>query len=137
VQVLNDGGSILSCAINAVSLALMDAGVQATGVLSAVCLAAQEKKLQDPAKIADGAAADADESATHSYLLDPASSEEASSPTLTLAFSSTSPGVVLSVVERGSFAQAIFTDAVHIGKSACDHVRQFMRLSLERKHANA
>jgi exosome complex component RRP46 len=154
VQVLRDGGSILSCALNAVSLALIDAGVPATAVLSAVCVAVAPPK-DSTAAAADGSAASANAgasskaaaaasstaaaSAAPSFLLDPVSSEESTlgSATLTLAFASTSPGAVLSVVERGSIGAHAFADATLIGRAACQHVLQFMRLSLERKHANA
>jgi len=149
VQVLRDGGSILSCALNAVSLALIDAGVPATAVLSSVCIAVQPKPA-DPdnadksaASSAATAAAAAGESGRYTYLLDPVSSEENVSGTatgcasLTLAFASTAPGAVLSVVERGSVDQQAFADATLIGRTACSHVLQFMRMSLERKHANA
>jgi len=130
VQVLRDSGSVLSCALNAVALALLDAGIQATAVLSAACVAAAPvDKADGTGKVAGGAADDA----THKYLLDPVSAEEDVAPTLTVAFASTSPGAVLSLVERGSFQQHTYNDATLIGRAACAHVLHFMKISLERK----
>lgn len=143
VQVLRDSGSVLSCALNAVALALLDAGIQATAVLSAACVAAAPvDKADGTGKVAAGgaaqpgsavAAAAGEEGASHKYLLDPVSAEEEVSPTLTLAFASTSPGAVLSLVERGSFQQHTYNDAMLIGRAACAHVLHFMKISLERK----
>jgi ribonuclease PH len=133
IQVIRDGGGLLAAALNATALALWDAGINAAAMLSAVAISVKEKDMQLGGKKRAALGEEGEDSATHDFLLDPVSEEETVAPTLTLAFSSTDPGVLLSVVERGAVPAQLYSQTNAIGRAACKHVLQFMRLSLERR----
>uniref|UniRef100_A0A7S0QYE2 Exoribonuclease phosphorolytic domain-containing protein n=1 Tax=Pyramimonas obovata TaxID=1411642 RepID=A0A7S0QYE2_9CHLO len=122
LQVLQDDGAILACAINAACAALVDAGIAMNGLVAATCVAISP----------DGR-----------LLLDPLHAEaEGATAVATLAFASTKPlpdkprpaeptPIVCSVTSGCMTAEQYF-QCVDVGRSSCERVAAFFQLSLER-----
>lgn len=131
---------MLAAALNATTMALIDAGVQCTAILAAVSIAVKEADNADgtaKAAAASSGAAGGD-SPSHVFLLDPVSSEsETCDASATFAFASTSPGAIVSVVEAGAIGQQAYFDGTQLARAACAHVQQFMKISLERRAMGA
>jgi exosome complex component RRP46 len=116
VQVVNDDGSLLSCAVNAVSLALMDAGV-AMGALamSSTC-----------ALLADG-----------SVVMDPVEEEEAQAAgVVTTAYSSVDEGVLASLT-AGVMSEEKYFECAAANRRAGEAAMAFVRLAIKQKMAQA
>lgn len=112
IQVMKDDGSLLAAAINAASLALIDAGIQCNGVISAVCLATNENG---------------------HYAIDPTREEEAMSKNYTtFAFHNKQDGMILADT-RGRLVDGVFDKYIEMGKRACQSVEAFFRLSFSKK----
>lgn len=134
IQVVRDCGGVVAAALNATTLALIDAGVAATALLSAVTIAAKEKDTQKGNQTSDNGVSTS--SAAFDFMLDPVSEEVATcASTTTFAFASTAAGVLLAVNEAGAMDQQTFFDATQLGRAACAHVQQFIKISLERRNA--
>ena len=118
VQVLHDDGALLSCALNATQLALMDAGVQCRELLAAVEMRLRREDTQGGREV---------------LLLDPTLEESNTFPdAVTFAFPHLSKGVVLSVCE-GDVGEAAYLTAFDTAKRAAGHLTHFMRQSLTKQ----
>lgn len=127
MQIVRDGGSVLAAAINATSLALIDAGIGSTSILSAVAVCSKELEG------ADGSNKDV----RPTLQLDPVEEEvNSSQATATFAFASNTAGAILSVIEAGTMDQQTYFEAIQIGRAACAHVQQYMKIALERRTAS-
>jgi exosome complex component RRP46 len=117
VQVLSSDGSLLAAAINAASLALVDAGIQCSDMLAAVTLA---------------------EDADGRVLVDPTRDEAAAATNLlTAAFGAKHSGVVLSDT-RGLFAStAAYLERTVQARTACTSLLGFFRLLLKQRVSKA
>ena len=112
VQVLGDDGSLLSCAANAVCMALMDAGVAMKALaMSVTC-----------AQLDDG-----------SCLLDPTQAEELrAKAVIVLVHESTTNNVIASFTD-GAFSVDQFSACVEGSAIAVQNVVAFTRLAVEQK----
>ena len=118
VQVVNDDGGLLACAVNACQLALMDAGVQCREMLAAVEIRLRKEDTQGGKEV---------------LLLDPTLEETRTYPNaVTLAFPHLSQGVVLSTCE-GDVEEAAYLTAFDTAKRAAGHLTHFMRQSLTKQ----
>jgi len=109
VQVVEDDGSILAVAINGVCCALVDAGIQCSSLINAICVAI-DKEDDD------------------SMLLDPTAKElQSVKSTITLAFSSKSPGIILSQT-TGLLSDKSYNDAINASRTVVHKkVQNFVR----------
>ncbi|KAG1704063.1 hypothetical protein DVH05_006076 [Phytophthora capsici] len=113
VQVIEDNGSLLAVAINAVSLALMDAGVPMTSVVTATSCSLFD----------DG-----------SLYLDPTSAEEEDAVSwVTTARSSTSDGV-LTCITNGLLSEMQYFACSEACQRASESVAAFFRIVQQKKH---
>nr|WCZ58711.1 exosome complex component RRP46 [Seculamonas ecuadoriensis] len=114
VQVLDDDGSLLAASVNATILALMDAGVplRTVAAASSCCVAADGNTLYiDPTLEEENSAA-----STHTVVLDGIQ------------------GSVLAVRSLGcDFSAEHFVSCMDVSAQACDKLREFMRIVMERK----
>jgi exosome complex component RRP46 len=142
VQVLADGGSVLACALNAATLALLDAGVPTTSLLAAVTVAVRDvdhvlgPSTNGTAHTNSKRASSSQPQQQFELLLDPVGEEtqSASLASVTVAFGSTSAGTILSVVETGMLDEQAYFDSLQLGRAAAAHIQAFMKISLERKN---
>eukprot|EP00455_Lapot_gusevi_P011838 TRINITY_DN1553_c0_g2_i1.p1 TRINITY_DN1553_c0_g2~~TRINITY_DN1553_c0_g2_i1.p1 ORF type:complete len:244 (+),score=19.74 TRINITY_DN1553_c0_g2_i1:53-733(+) len=112
IQVLQDDGSLLSAAINGACLALLDAGVPASGLVAAVSIMLK----------ADG-----------TLWIDPDVKEEKNAASLiTLAFTNTSEDIVLSDT-RGLLTEQALMACIDLAQKATTKIHDFFRLSIEKK----
>lgn len=131
LQEIHDDGSLLACALNAASAALLDAGVPLAGVLASCSCAvvAPEEREGEPG-----------------LLLDPDRAEEvAVEGGMTLAFKFSSaedeaagppadrPGVLTSET-FGAVGLEQFQAGVVLARSGCRQIERFLRLSLEQQY---
>ncbi|KAG5192510.1 ribosomal protein S5 domain 2-type protein [Tribonema minus] len=128
VQVLCDDGSVLSAAINACAMALVDAGVEMIGmpVAATACFSGS-----------GSAAAAAPEQLQHlgeSHLqLDPSASEEATTrATVMLAVLAGSDGILTMKMTGQLGAEELFA-ASEAARKACDAVSVYLRRAVEAK----
>jgi len=146
LQLIRDGGSILSVALNAAIMACMDAGLSCSSMMGSVCIAMREEDTQNAAKrdtskpsiaaTPTASSSTSNSNSTSMCLLDPIDEEEEDGhPIVTFAFTSTSPGALLSVIEHGCLNEAMYFDALEMGREACSHVLQFMRMAMEKAQA--
>ncbi|DBA03509.1 TPA: hypothetical protein N0F65_011410 [Lagenidium giganteum] len=113
VQVIEDSGSLLSVAINAVTLALMDAGVPMKSVVTASSCAVQQ----------DG-----------SLVLDPSTAEEDQAAAIvTSASSNAHPGVLTSIAS-GVLSDEVFFACLEACQRASDSIIAFVRLVQQKKY---
>eukprot|EP01119_Soliformovum_irregulare_P015984 TRINITY_DN4585_c0_g1_i1.p1 TRINITY_DN4585_c0_g1~~TRINITY_DN4585_c0_g1_i1.p1 ORF type:complete len:181 (-),score=51.30 TRINITY_DN4585_c0_g1_i1:125-667(-) len=113
VQVLNEDGSIVSTAVNAACLALIDAGIPMKNMIAATTIAYLDGDL----------------------ILDPTEKEEKESSSIfTFAIHSQSDGT-LAVRTKGFFSEDEFNHASEASQGACERVFSFLRRSLEKKYA--
>jgi len=111
VQVLNDGGSILSAVLNGICLALLDAGLAMNSLaVSISCCIVEDSILLDPILTEEGAA----------------------SATSTFVFSSIGNTLLLSTTS-GTIDQQILFKLLEISRSASQKILAFMRLATEKK----
>ncbi|KAK3235725.1 hypothetical protein CYMTET_54092 [Cymbomonas tetramitiformis] len=120
LQVLQNDGSVLACAINATSMALIDAGVPLKGLVAAVAIAVQE---------------------SGGLILDPLLTEQKlARGMVTVAFVDAQPteaGVpteadTLTCTTSGLFSADQYLDSLNWGRTACSRIAAFCRVSLER-----
>jgi exosome complex component RRP46 len=112
IQVLQEDGSLLSTAINAMYLALVDAGISTSSLCGAVtCVVTKDGGL----------------------LLDPADHEEQDAASIvTLGFTSTFKGLACSNTQ-GLISNEGYFQCLQAAESAVSKVFAFMRVSIERK----
>ncbi|KAL3668632.1 hypothetical protein V7S43_005933 [Phytophthora oleae] len=113
VQVIEDNGSLLAVAINAVSLALMDAGIPMASVVTATSCSLFD----------DG-----------NLYLDPTSAEEEEAVSwVTTARSSTSDGV-LTCITNGLLSEMQYFACSEACQRASESVAAFFRIVQQKKH---
>lgn len=116
-QVIVDDGAVLSAALNAATMALLNAGVEMTGIaLSVTCCITS-----------------ATASTTRSVLLDPCKSEETDAAATAAVATLSAGGGVLSCRAVGSMSREEYfacCEAAALGTTA---VRSFVRMSAEQK----
>lgn len=126
LQVLHDDGAILAACINAAGLALVDAGVQCSSMITAVCFALR------------------DSTAGSRLMMDPTREELASSVSgVTIGFTSNSRGVeesggpamALCELDGRPVEDELFLECIDVARQANSAVLAFARLSLTRKTA--
>ncbi|XP_063902340.1 exosome complex component RRP46-like [Zophobas morio] len=116
LQIIDHNGSLLSCCINAMALALVDAGVPLKCLFTAATCALLEGS--DEEKL----------------LLDPDLQEEQSSSChATLCFCSNPKGAILATNITGVFGENEYFEICSALRKASQAIIEFMRLSLEKK----
>lgn len=114
-----DDGSVLSAALNAASMALLNAGVEMTGIaLSVTCCITKSP----PA-----------DRAVRTVILDPSKAEEDDSAAVAVIATRSAGGGVLSCRAVGAMGREEYfacCEAAALGTTA---VREFVRLSMEQK----
>ncbi|KAN0014764.1 hypothetical protein ACTFIU_001082 [Dictyostelium citrinum] len=112
IQVFSDDGSIVSCAINAACLALLDAGIEMNGLLGSVTLCFNN----------DG-----------SIYLDPDIEEENQSKALAIySFSSINKNIVLSKT-IGSLTEDQYFNGLKLASQACDFIISYIKLAVKNR----
>jgi len=113
VQVLSEDGSIISAAVNGVSIALLDAGISMKSMVASVTCALTE----------DG-----------TLLIDPDEKEEKSAESLfTFVFNHPYDGIVTSKT-RGMFSEENYFLSLEAAKQGCSKVFAFIRGSMQKKY---
>mmetsp|Transcript_3430 Transcript_3430/g.12366 ORF Transcript_3430/g.12366 Transcript_3430/m.12366 type:complete len:245 (+) Transcript_3430:137-871(+) len=140
VQVIEDDGSILACALNAACMALMDSGVPMRFTFASVCCATVHPLEHDTA---DEREQDCAIGASRvGILVDPDLSEEDGANavvTYTRAFGlPVSEGKeeedVVGLVSKGLIEERALVDCCTVCRSGCTNVIRFMRKALEFSH---
>eukprot|EP00123_Amoebidium_parasiticum_P000645 comp11505_c1_seq1/m.5954 comp11505_c1_seq1/g.5954 ORF comp11505_c1_seq1/g.5954 comp11505_c1_seq1/m.5954 type:complete len:232 (-) comp11505_c1_seq1:489-1184(-) len=111
VQVMRNGGSFLSCALNGACLALCDAGVPLDGMLAASTVALNPKIALDP-------------------LLE---EEQTAAAVMTFAFKNSNLDAVLLSQAEGVFEEDQYFKCLQAAAKTVTAIISFMRLSIERK----
>ncbi|KAJ3285708.1 Exosome component 5 [Rhizoclosmatium sp. JEL0117] len=115
IQVTGDDGCFMSAAVNAASLALLDAGVAQRHLLASVTLAF------DP---------------NGTLLLDPSLKElETAKSVHTFTFSNSSDAVIAGVSSEGVYSQDEYKQACTVAQQACATIHSFYRKTMEQKLA--
>jgi len=115
IQVYSDDGSIISCAINAVCLALLDAGIEMNGMIGSVTLAYQKIDDQDV------------------FYFDPDLLEEIESKAVAIfAFGNNSNNIIMSKVE-GKLTEELYFLAIKNAREATDKIIAFMKLAVKNR----
>lgn len=111
-QSIGEDGSTLAAAINASTLALLDAGVPMLGLIAALTCAISE---------------------SGDVVLDPSLKESKAAASLhTFAFDSESKGVVLSE-STGVYSEAEYTHCLQICRTGSEKIFEFMRRAVRRR----
>eukprot|EP01088_Endostelium_zonatum_P020172 TRINITY_DN7292_c0_g1_i1.p1 TRINITY_DN7292_c0_g1~~TRINITY_DN7292_c0_g1_i1.p1 ORF type:complete len:240 (-),score=60.78 TRINITY_DN7292_c0_g1_i1:71-769(-) len=119
VQVLNDDGGVLSAAINAACLALLDAGVPLKSTIASVSCAIRE-----------------DEKGNNIILLDPSKKEEFNSKSsFIFLFDQNYENGIVGCSTRGFFTQDQYFNCLKASRGAVAKIFTFMRLSAEKQLA--
>jgi len=113
VQVLSQDGSMLSCALNGICLALLDAGIPLRSLISSVTCAMTKNGV---------------------LLLDPDAQEEESCSVFTFAFDHTLNGIITSKTS-GVFDEQEYFTCLEGARQGCSKVLSFIRTSVETKHS--
>jgi len=153
IQVLSNDGSILSCAINGISLALHSVGIQCQSIVAAITLSIPIVTYTDND---DNENDDMKSTSHHHMLLDPTLSEESSSSTLIHLAAIQSPIVtsinqssstqnhtdntksdLMKIVMLHSTGKSYTVDeykyAMKLGKYSIQHLLEFMK-QIHRKY---
>lgn len=129
VQTMQDHGSLLSCAINAVCMALQDAGVSMSclpaGVLIAITERDQEEKNPHLGAV----------KREQEIVLYPSSKEEQrASATLLFVLDSVKKETICTIC-NGTIPSTIFSNCLAAARTACEGVFRFYRECITRKFA--
>ncbi|KAN0000768.1 hypothetical protein ACTFIZ_001199 [Dictyostelium cf. discoideum] len=112
LQVFSDDGSIVSCAINAACLALLDAGIEMNGLLGSVTLCFNN----------DG-----------SIYVDPSTEEENQSKAIAIySFSSINKNIVLSKT-IGTLTEDQYFKGLDKASESCDLIISFIKLAVKNR----
>lgn len=128
IQVVNDDGGLLACAINAACAALVDAGVPLSGLIVAVSCAVNHKGvvLLDPMKKEEK------ELRGHVCLVFPGRSlSVASVQPPTVDNEPTERGIITSIT-KGAVSADDYLNCLERGRAASAKIAEFARSSLER-----
>ncbi|KYQ92031.1 hypothetical protein DLAC_06860 [Tieghemostelium lacteum] len=111
-QVFSDDGSIISCAINAACLALLDAGIEMQGLIGSVTLCYNHDK---------------------SIYLDPTAQEEKECKSLSvIAYGSQSSQIIMNKTE-GTLSMDLYFKSLPLSKEACDKVISYIKLAVKNR----
>ncbi|XP_057828309.1 exosome complex exonuclease RRP46 homolog [Cryptomeria japonica] len=128
LQVVNDDGALLACAVNAACVALMDAGIASRNVIAAVCCGVRDngEVILDPTKLEE------QKVQAHVCLIFPCRPLTVLSEGLPTVDSEPLEHGIISSVTRGAMMVDNYLDCLERSRAASIKISDFIRSSIEK-----
>ncbi|KAI3832366.1 hypothetical protein MKW92_007889 [Papaver armeniacum] len=129
LQVVNDDGALLPCAVNAACAALVDAGIPLKHLAVSICCGVSEagSLVLDPTK------AEEQKLQAFSYLVFPNSAQSVLSEESKQAEGEPMEHGIITSVTRGAMSVDDYLNCLQGGRSACSKLSEFLRRNFQSK----